>query len=280
MKKLLLMVFIVGFGIVGEVSAQSVLQVQREVLTRSFRLPTKVQVGEKTFKEIAEKQLCDRYYLYSKEGKWSLVEMERWEEGLFGLMRCKSTGVVVPTKMKLEMVAKVDEGMYTATQLEPKMKWGHLPLVYIEVLPGMTYTPGEIVTCGVVPRKRSLLMDKVPMGAKGYQMLSEAEVAAWKKPTVEDLYRAYQEGYAFLVKSKTHALTCATCEGSGVNQAKYEKIVASIKQEKTSNRKKLSSSSTSEKLRKAQKNKPLCKTCKGKKKLLLEEFRLLSIEGE
>ncbi|MDO5462990.1 MAG: hypothetical protein Q4F99_05865 [bacterium] len=278
MKQLLLMLFVVGFGIVGEVSAQSVLQVQREVLTRSFRLPTTMSVEKDAFKEIAEKQLCDRYYLYSKEGKWSLVEIKRWEEGLFGLINCKPTGVVVPTEVTLEMVAKVDEGMYTATQLEPKTKWRRLPLVYVEVLSGMTYTPGEIVTCGVVPRKRSMLKDKVPMGAKGYQMLPEATCAAWRKPTAEDLYRAYQAGYPFLVKTETRRMVCPVCEGGGIDEKRYEKIVASIKQREQ--RKKTSSSSMDEKLQKAQKNKPLCKTCKGKKHLLLDEFRLLSIEGE
>jgi uncharacterized protein YdaT len=153
-------------------------------------------------------------------------------------------------------------------------------LVYIKLPEGVSYASGEKVSCALLLEKREAFTAKLPIGVKTYQMLSEQDAKAWYKPTIKDLCKAYASGKTFLVKTKTHKVTCNVCNGSGVDKVQMAKMEKEIKASKVSKRSMLSSESKDSRLRQMNRNKPKCKGCEGKKYLLLEEFRNLNINAD
>ncbi|MDO5462991.1 MAG: hypothetical protein Q4F99_05870 [bacterium] len=276
MKKLLLMVFVVGFGMVAR--AQLALGGDHDVLVRSFRLPESVSMDREEFIKIAEEQLCGNYYVHVVDGKNTLVKTKGLVESCNMVVRwATKEAESIPTKANLEIIEAVAEGVYRVTIV----KETNSPKAYVKVPEGMSFEPRDLVPCGILPENRYSFKVTVPIGYSTYRMLPEEEANAWRMASAKDLYYAYKAGVAtFLVKLPTHKVECKVCEGSGVNQAKYNQMVQSIKNQKQSRRKMLSSDSTRTQLKKLSQNKPKCERCKGKRVFTYYEYHKLDVNAE
>lgn len=272
----------VCLGLSGLTWAQADASDINEVLLRSFRLPKKIAVSPREFRELAEEQLCGHYYMHEVDGKKVVVPVKQWEENIDPFQQKSSirhtttvNAKMVPIEAKLEIIKAIADGEYRATQLEPVAPGKSHPLVFITVPDGVTYASGDIVECKLLPESQTAFEAELPRTLNTYRVLSKEEASRWWKASAKDLFFAYKDGATFLVKVRAHRSKCSGCDGTGVDQEEYEKIIEEIKAQKVSKRNMLSSDSTEMKLKKASRNKPKCEQCKGTRFFFLEEFRKL-----
>lgn len=258
----------------------------KEMLLRSFRLPEAFAVKPRVFRDLAEEQLCERYYIHVVDGKKVVVPSKEWVESINiyqqSVISLSDTvsAKMIPIEAKLEVIKEVAKGEYRATLLEPVVDGHSKPLVFVKVPEGVNFTVGDVEECKLLMEARNAFKAEIPAMLKTYRVLPEDEAKRWWKASAKDLYLAYKEGTKFLVKVKAHRVKCETCDGSGIDRMEYERRVEEIKAEKSSTRNVLSSDSTRTKLKKLNQNKPKCEACDGERFFYTEVFRKLDVNAK
>lgn len=247
----------------------------QEIEVRTFRNPKEYCVSKNTLLKLAKEQLCDRYIIKIIDGKKELITTKNYIERkhYLDLYICleptkdyiKSD---IPKSYNIEIVKELVDNEYMATNLVT------LDLIFICTPLEIKFNTGEIITnCKLIRTEyTNFSSPMINYNSPVFLYVIEDQNNCWRESTPEDILEFYNNGYNFLVKTLTYKTYCIVCNGTGINNKKYNNILNELKRR--------SNYQTKRKIDLLNKNKPICEKCKGEKYLLLNEFRMLNKKSE
>lgn len=264
-------------------SVSEIFEFCKEVELRSYRNSKEFAVNDIMFKKLAEEQICNRYYINITDGEKELIEVKFFEEDFPYILLLNKTKYILgemPQMYNIEIAKELEKNEYVATNLS------NLHKMYIVTPENISFKSGDIIEKmnllkldnsdlkNEFKSHKEILEDlniynsrfyKYPI----YKYISYDQNNCIRKATVEDLLEFYHNGYKFMVKTQTYKANCATCSNlenkidkPGMNSDKSKRKIA----EKKYKRRNFLTSK--------------CTKCKGKKYIMIYEYRVLNINSK